>query len=245
MFRSKPPTTHARRACAVAAFLAVAGVLLPSRLHKALLEVTPPICHVATRQKVVALTYDDGPQPVYTPELLRILRRYRVKATFFMIGARMARWPEIVKEAARDGHVIANHTYSHPNNLASMRTYRIVHEINAEQRLIVRLVGRAYPIFRPPKGLVGRHLDHIAHAEGYSVVLWSVSAYHHEARTPELMMRRVIDQAHPGAIILMHDGRYQMRWRDVRATPLIIEALSKRGYRFVTIPQLLEIGGSM
>jgi len=235
------PQTRLRWTIPAAAFLALAATFLPIRLHKARLEAPAPMYRVATRQKVVALTYDDGPHPIYTPKLLKILRRYHVRATFFMIGSRMARWPDLVRQAAREGHVIANHTYTHPNNLENLPRIRIVSELTSEQRLIQRLVGRTYPLFRPPKGLLNRGLAWIAHMEDYKVVLWSVSAYHHDGRTPELMTRRVLEKVHPGGIILMHDGRYPMRWRDVQATPMIIEALKKRGYRFVTVPELLKL----
>jgi len=233
-----------RRALIAAAFLALAAIFLPNRLHKALIEPPQPVCGIATRQRVVALTYDDGPHPVYTPRIMSILARYHARATFFMIGSRMARWPEIVKQAARQGDIIANHTYTHPNNLENLPRHRIMRELASDQRLIHTLVGRTYPLFRPPKGLLNRELALTAHMEGYTVILWSVSAYHHEARTPELMARRVLDRIRPGAIVLMHDGRYPMRWRDVQATPLIIEELRQRGYRFVTVPELLRMGAT-
>jgi peptidoglycan/xylan/chitin deacetylase (PgdA/CDA1 family) len=216
-------------------------VWFPIRIHEAAEPPPLPIRYVPTAQKVVALTYDDGPHSVFTPELLSILRRYRVPATFFVIGDRAAQFPEIVREIAMDGHVIANHTYSHPNNLEYLPTSRITEELDSTQRLIKDLTGRAYKLFRPPKGWVNRRLAEIVQSEGYTVVLWSVSADHHEAKTPEEMAKRVIKRIRPGAIVLMHDGRFPVRWRDVVATPLIIRGLRKKGYRFVTVPELLNM----
>jgi peptidoglycan/xylan/chitin deacetylase (PgdA/CDA1 family) len=223
--------------------VALAATLAPVRLHRGLREMPPPVWSVPVRAKVVAITYDDGPHPVYTPALLRILREQRVRATFFMIGTRMQRWPWIVEEAAADGHVIANHTYSHQRYLARDTHAQIVREIRSGQKVITRLTGQRYRLFRPPKGFLGNHVLRIADSMGYRAVLWSLSAYHYEGgRTPELMTQRVLSLVRPGAIILMHDGRYPMRWRDVQATPMIISALRKKGYRFVTVPELLEMG---
>ena len=237
------PQDVRRRAIIASAILVLVATLAPVRLHKGLRETPPPVRSVATNEKVVAITYDDGPHPVYTPMLLRILREQRVKATFFMIGTRMERWPWIVEEAAADGHVIANHTYSHPRYLVRDTQAQVVREIRDGQKVITKLTGQRYRLFRPPKGFLGNHVLQTADSMGYRVVLWSLSAYHYKgARTPELMTRRVLDLVRPGSIILMHDGRYPMRWRDVRATPLIIRALRREGYRFVTVPELLEIG---
>lgn len=201
-----------------------------------------PLKYVPTREKIVALTYDDGPHPVFTPELLRILHSRHVRVTFFMVGCRMVRWPEIVRETLREGHVVANHTYTHPADFENLPQSRIYRELGRTQRIIRELGGHVYPFFRPPKGLVNRRLAQIAYAKGYRIILWTVSADHHEANTPELMAERVLRGVRPGAIVLMHDGRFPMRWRDVAATPLIIDELERRGYRFVTVPELLEHG---
>jgi len=223
----------------VAIAVAATAVWFPVRIHEAAQLPPVPVRYVPTAQKVVALTYDDGPHPTFTPELLRILRRYQVHATFFVIGNRAAQFPEIVRESAMEGHVIANHTYTHPNNLEYLPIPRITEELDSTQRLIKNLTGRAYKLFRPPKGRVNRRLAEIAQSEGYTVVLWWVSADHHEAKTPEEMAERVAKRIRPGAVVLMHDGRFPMRWRDVAATPLIIRELRKKGYRFVTVPELL------
>lgn len=197
---------------------------------------------VPTREKVVALTYDDGPHPVYTPQLMKILDKYDVKATFFMIGREMDTYPDIVREVARHGHVIANHTYTHPSNIELDTAPQVIRELDACEQTIERLTGKRAYLFRPPKGLIDGTVFTIAEEEGYQTILWTVSADHHDAPTPEMMARRVVKHIRPGAIILAHDGTFQSRWKDVAATPLIIEALKKKGYRFVTVPDLLKMG---
>lgn len=197
---------------------------------------------VPVREKVVALTYDDGPHPKFTPEILAILDRYHVKATFFMIGRQMDKYPGIVREILAKGHVIGNHTYTHPANIEADTSAQVIRELEECEKVVERLSGKRAYLFRPPRGLVDSTVFNIAREEGYQTVLWTVSADHHDAPTPRLMADRVIKMIRPGGIILAHDGTFPARWKDVQATPLIIEALKKRGYRFVTVPELLRMG---
>lgn len=200
------------------------------------------VYRVPTKEKVVALTYDDGPHPVYTRQILDILDKYHVKATFFMIGNKMDRYPDIVKDVLKRGHVIANHTYTHPSNIESDTSAQVVRELEQCEQVVERMSGKRAYFFRPPRGLIDSTVFSIAKDEGYQTILWTVCADHHDAPTPELMAERVLRLNRPGGIILAHDGSFPSRWRDVAATPLIIERLQKQGYRFVTIPELLKIG---
>jgi peptidoglycan/xylan/chitin deacetylase (PgdA/CDA1 family) len=199
------------------------------------------IYSVPTTEKVMALTYDDGPHPVFTPQLLDILDKYHVKATFFMIGKSMEAHPEIVREVIRRGHVIGNHTYSHPRNIDLDTQAQVIRELDRCEQLIERLTGSRAHLFRPPRGMIDGSVFSVADEEGYKTILWSVCADHHDALTPQLMAQRVVDHIRPGGIILAHDGSVSSRWRDIAATPLIIEALRRRGYRFVTVPELLNM----
>jgi peptidoglycan/xylan/chitin deacetylase (PgdA/CDA1 family) len=194
---------------------------------------------VETREKVVALTYDDGPHPIFTPEILKALDKYGVKATFFMIGSLMERHPAIVKDVVARGHAIGNHTYTHPHNIEADTPAEVMRELDRCEQVIERMTGKRTQIFRPPLGLVDRAVLRIAEEAGYRTILWTVCADHHDAPTPELMAQRVLKEIRPGAIILAHDGRLGIRWKDVAATPVIIQFLLERGYRFVTVPELL------
>jgi peptidoglycan/xylan/chitin deacetylase (PgdA/CDA1 family) len=199
------------------------------------------IYFVPTKEKVAALTFDDGPHPTFTPEILATLDKYNVKATFFMIGKEMEKYPNIVKEVALRGHVIANHTYTHPHSLESESEAQIIRELDKCEEIIEKMTGRRAHLFRPPRGLVNGAVLTIAAEEGYRTVLWTVSADHHDAPTPELMAKRVFEHRRPGCIILAHDGTFKSRWKDARALPMIIEELRNDGYRFVTIPELLKL----
>lgn len=207
-------------------------------------EVIPPnkpIRKVNTTEKVVALTFDDGPYPFYTSQILDILNKHKIKATFFMIGNRIEKHPEIVKAADKDGHVIANHTYSHPRMFYQTNAKAMGLEISRFDEVISKLgISRSH-LFRPPRGFVGLQGLAVAKEKGDEIILWTVCADHHDAPTPKLMAQRVIKAASPGCIILLHDGSFSSRWKDVAATKLIIDALLKKGYKFVTIPQLLAM----
>jgi len=200
-----------------------------------------PIAEVPTQDKVVALTYDDGPHPEFTPAILDALDIYQVKATFFMIGERMEKYPEIVKEVVAKGHVIGNHTYSHPRDLESLASPNVIRELDDCEEVIERMTGKRTHLFRPPRGLLNGTVLTVAKEEGYQTILWTVSADHHDAPTPEAMAKRVLEHVKPGAIILAHDGTFASRINDVKATPLIIQELKRRGYRFVTVPELLRM----
>ena len=201
-----------------------------------------PVCSVPTREKVVALTYDDGPHPTFTPQILDVLDRYHVKATFFMIGQRMESFPDLVEEVAKRGHAIGNHTYTHPRNLEKSTPSQVIQELEKCEEVIERLTEHRAKLFRPPRGMLDGTVLTISSEEGYRTILWSVCADHHDAPTPQDMAARVLRRVHPGSIILAHDGTFPSRIRDVEATSLIIAGLQKRGYRFVTVPELLELG---
>jgi peptidoglycan/xylan/chitin deacetylase (PgdA/CDA1 family) len=217
----------------------IAMLLAMRGASSALFWRTRVVARVPTREKIVALTFDDGPHPTFTPELLRLLDRYEVRATFFMIGRRMQQYPEVVKAVLAHGHAIGNHTYSHPRDLTAETPAQVRGELEQCEQVIERVGGRRAYLFRPPRGLMDGAVFRAAAAEGYQTILWTVSADHHDAPTPELMARRVLDHIRPGGIILAHDGVFCTRWKDVAATPLIIEGLQRRGYRFVTVPELL------
>mgnify|MGYP001627124993 CR=1 FL=1 len=128
-----------------------------------------------------------------------------------------------------EGHEIGNHAYSHPNNLPIENWDEIGKEIEKCSEAIERVNGIRPKLFRPPKGFLNYKVLTLAQLEGYTLVFWTVNAEHKEAPTPEAMAKGVLKPAHPGAIILMHDGRIPSRWKDVKALPLIIEGLRKQG----------------
>lgn len=186
---------------------------------------------------MVALTFDDGPDPNYTGPILAVLRHYHVPATFFVVGENASRYPWLVQEEAKVGE-IGSHTYSHPNLLTlSPAEVRWQMSHNA---LLLRLITGEWPrFFRAPYGLFSDGAYKEAEHLGERVTMWTVCLEHHGINSPQAMADRVVDNAQPGYIILMHDARLN-RDDTVKALPLVITGLENRGYRLVTLSELLN-----
>lgn len=199
------------------------------------------ITHVDTGgRKLVALTFDDGPDPRYTPQILKILDRYQVKATFFVVGENAKAYPDIVRKASLAGHEIDNHTYSHPE-LNRNTLSEVVAEIVGAQEVITGLTDQEPRYFRPPKKLYNHEVIKSAHANSLQVVLWSICVENKKCPTPEKMADRVLQLMRPGTIILAHDGRLP-REKTVQALPKIIEGYQNQDYTFVTLSALIAAG---
>lgn len=201
----------------------------------------PILSHVQVQQPLIALTFDDGPSP-YTAQVLDILDRYQVKATFFVIGRNVERHPDLARRIVAEGHVIGNHTYSHPLWVAIETPGQVARELDAAASAIREATGVSPTLFRPPHGWRSPWMIRMARHKGYQVVTWSISPDDWRRLPPEVITARILRHARPGAIILLHDGLETRRDPPVRNTvaalPAIIEALRAQGYRFVTIPEL-------
>lgn len=185
---------------------------------------------VAPTKPNVALTFDDGPDPAYTRPILNILDKYGIKATFFMIGEEAERFPELVKEIKAHGHSIANHSMTHPM-LTRLSAVRLSYEINQPNVIIKKITGDVPHCLRPPYGAHNRRVDAAANEQGLTIMMWDISPSDYERPPTERLANYVIRRAHPGDIILMHDGGGN-RSHTVAALPEIIEALQKRGMGF-------------
>ncbi len=186
----------------------------------------------------VALTFDDGPSQ-YTPQILDELRATGVRATFFLCGENAERYPDVVRRIRDEGHVIGNHTFSHPY-LYLMERRRIVSEIDRTQEILERLTGRRPTLFRPPFGVRWFSLRRILEERGLQMAMWTVRAY--DGRyAPERIAQVALGGLRPGAIILLHDG-FEAKTPDlvdrsntVKALPAIIAGARKAGYTFVAL----------
>lgn len=208
--------------------------IVPSAVAKPIAQ-NPPL-------KPIALTFDDGPWPKMTSEVLDTLKQQNVKATFFVVGKQVQRYPQLVKQAVAEGHAIGNHTwnhqYHHYDSAAASR------EIDNTASLVYKLTGVKTSLFRPPAGILNNGLVNYAHGEKYATIMWSVDSRDwspRHAASQQAWINNLLKDAKPGGIILLHDGGGD-RSRTVRALPQLITALKKRGYQFVTVPQLLEMG---
>ncbi|MEK0179499.1 MAG: polysaccharide deacetylase family protein [Oscillatoriales cyanobacterium] len=190
-----------------------------------------------SRQKAIALTFDDGPWPTTTVQILDILKQNNIKGTFFWVGRYLQVYPELGKKVAQAGHAIGNHTWNH--QYIKYNEEGAASEIDRTTSLIEELTGIRTYMFRPPGGILNNGLAAYAQKKNYTVVMWSADSL--DWRTAEQsLMENVMRQANSGGIVLMHDGGGN-RSRTVEALPNIIAKLKKEGYTFVTVPELLEM----
>lgn len=184
------------------------------------------MAHLPAGERSVALTFDDGPNPASTAAILDVLQRQRVPATFFLIGERIERDRPLAERILRDGHQLANHSWSHPRMVLE-HPHRYATEIDRTDQLI-RQLGYSGPIdFRPPYGQKLLVLPWLLAHRGKLDVLWSLDSRDWADRDPASIARRVVRGAQPGTIVLLHDLP-----RTAAALPAMIEGLRRRGYRF-------------
>jgi peptidoglycan/xylan/chitin deacetylase (PgdA/CDA1 family) len=189
-------------------------------------------------KKLVALTIDDGPDARFTPQVLNILKKYHIKATFFVVGESIKKNPNLLMEEIKMGNEIENHTYTHPDLVVDGQL-PTEEEILRDQELIEQYTHKKPHYFRPPMGLLKNETLDISQTEGYKVVLWTICVEHAACKTPQEMAARVVNVASPGTIILAHDGRLD-RSSTMAALPLIINGYQTKGYRFVTLDEMFH-----
>lgn len=189
----------------------------------------------------VALTFDDGPDLHYTPQILTILRREHVKATFFIVGTQAIRYPEMLRRIVKEGHTIGNHSFDHPN-LFQVSSNEVVREILFTDRTIRRITGIHTPWFRAPYGNVNTTILNQLLRMGYRAVNWSVDSTDWRSLSSTQVQHNILTHVHPGAIILQHCSAFppENLSGTVAALPEIISALRHQGYELVTIPKLLN-----
>ncbi len=200
------------------------------------LAYTPFVKEGGAQGRDVALTFDDGPGP-YTPQVLDVLERERVPATFFVIGQEIHDFGASTEREIHDGFVIGDHTENHPM-LANLTAHDQKEQL-FEQAARIEILGRGRPhLFRPPYGSFNATTFHLLHQMKMLMVLWSVDTDDYEQPGVETIVKRALEGAKPGAIILMHDAGGN-REQTVAALPQIIRAVRARGLRLVTVPRLL------
>lgn len=213
--------------------------------HPLILRYCGTITHVCTVEPVAALTFDDGPHPVYTPSLLKILEIYNARATFFMVGEAAQRQQEIVKMVAQAGHAIGVHSWDHPS-FAEIDSGERRRQLHACERV---LGFSGEKLFRPPWGVQSAASRLDALLLGYKVVTWSASAGDWLDLTPREMIKRLMISVRPGNIILLHDAIYKSRLAnpqfDRSAMLDALDAVLRKKSKeicFVTVPELLRYG---
>ncbi|MDH6131220.1 peptidoglycan/xylan/chitin deacetylase (PgdA/CDA1 family) [Kitasatospora sp. MAA4] len=184
----------------------------------------------------VALTFDDGPDPVHTRQVLEILERYGARATFFCVGHHVAALPDEVRRIASAGHELGNHTWSHPF-LLDLTPDQLREQLDRTAEAVVRVTGQVPTRFRPPYGALSPEV--LAALEGHptTLTLWDVDSRDWSRPGPERIAATVLDAAGPGSVVLLHEGAGD-RGQTVQALPSIIEGLLDRGLDLVTVGEL-------
>src|SRR5215813_968752 len=185
----------------------------------------------------IAMTFDDGPSATLTPKLLDLLAAHHIKATFFVIGENVAEHPEIVARAAREGHEIGNHSWSHPN-LGKMSDEGVRRQLQQTDDAIKSATGERPTLMRPPYGSITDHEKRWSHDQfGYDIILWDVDPYDWKRPGPAVVRARILKETRPGSIVLSHD----IHPGTIEAMPSTFDALEAKGFKFVTVSELLRM----
>lgn len=192
----------------------------------------------STHLPEIALTFDDGPNPVYTPQILTILQQYSVKATFFSIGQQVPANARILQQVYNDGDTIASHTWNHPD-LTRLSAASIQAQLHMTSNAIQNAIGVRPLLFRPPYGAYNNFVHGLVAQFGLTTVMWSVDTNDWKRPGVNSIVNAALAAARNGSIILMHDGGGN-RTETVEALPIIIRTLLQRGFKLVTVNQLIN-----
>ncbi len=184
-------------------------------------------------QNNVALTFDDGPNPNHTEKILNILKKYKIKATFFVLGSFAERYPEIIKKIYNQGHTIANHTMSHPM-LTRVNQKQLEYQILETNKIIKKITGHTPTCIRPPYGMTNHHIHKYIKSIGMVSINWDLNSFDYKKLGSNKLAHWVLKKSQPGYVILMHDGGGD-RKQTIKALPIIIEGFQKRGMGFAKI----------
>ena len=197
---------------------------------------------LARGTKKIALTYDDGPNDPHTLHLLDVLAKHQVRATFFLIGRYVRQRPDVAGEIAKAGHIIGNHTFTHPN-LIFQSAFETRREISDCRAALHDAIGQHSNLFRPPFGARRPATLRMARELGFEPIMWNVTGYDWNAPPEEVIERKVGRQIRGGDVILLHDGGHKQMGADrsqtVIATDKLIPRYKSEGYEFVTISEMM------
>src|SRR6266571_5042571 len=213
-----------------------------SKKNKPSAPTEPPITFssVHVDGPYIAMTFDDGPSATLTSKLLDLLATHHIKATFFVIGENVAEHPEIVERAAREGHEIGNHSWSHPN-FAKMSEESVRSQLRRTDDAIKNATGKRPTLMRPPYGSITDREKHWIHDEfGYQIILWDVDPYDWKRPGPAVVRNRILKETQPGSIVLSHD----IHPGTIEAMPSTLDALEAKGFKFVTVSELIRMAVS-
>ena len=196
------------------------------------------VCQVSTERRLVAVTFDDGPDPDATAALLDQLGRAGVRATFFCVGERVAHHPELARLVASEGHLIGNHSWGHRRGTNLFSVARLREDLQRAQAEIARVTGQSPAFFRPPMGLTNPRIFRVVRELNLMVIGWSARGFDRREPSPERIVGRLMRGLRPGAILLLHDGGVPAE-RLRKVVELLIDKLKAQGYQPVRLDELM------
>ena len=194
----------------------------------------PVLFSISKERPALVLTFDDGPSHKYTPRILDILKKYKIKAVFFVLGERAKRYPYILKRIVEEGHELANHSYKHPS-FKKISSHKQAHEIELTNRFIMPF-QKEIRWFRPPYGSYNEKLLSTLKEKGMQAVMWSIDPRDWKRPSPKKLVQKIVKNMHPGGIILLHD----IHATTAQALEDIIQGAFQKGYCFTTLPCVLD-----
>lgn len=200
-----------------------------------------PIYSGNPNKSQIALTFDDGPHPEYTPQLLEILSKYGVKATFFYLGENIEQHQDIAKQVVNEGHLIANHSYTHPSLPKLVDDNAVLKQLSDTNTVIQKLTEKTCAYFRPPYGETDDRVNNLAGSIGLTPILWSVDTNDWQGKGVDAIVNELM-KAQNGSIVLCHDG-VEASNQTLKAVDIAIPKLQQQGFSLVTISELLADGG--
>ncbi|MDH7568130.1 MAG: polysaccharide deacetylase family protein [Armatimonadota bacterium] len=192
------------------------------------------VSSVPTADRKIAITFDDGPNPLYTPPLLDLLERFHARATMFLVGAQAEAYPDIVREIVEKGHEIADHTFTHVN-LRTVDRRGIERELLRCRAALRRITGRSVELFRPPGGNADRAVAEVCAEYGFTTVFWDVFDSWLQKYDHATVLSKLVSGVKPGSIVLLHNGNN----KTARIVEPFLEEISRQGYQMVTVSELL------
>lgn len=188
------------------------------------------------KDTIIALTFDDGPNPEFTPKVLELLKKYNAKATFFCIGKQVEKHPEILKQIIAEGHIIGNHSYVHSNNYGFLSTRKVISDLEKNQQLIENITNLKVQFFRPPFGVTNPNIAKAVAKLDLKTFGWSVRSYDTVAKNPETVFKRISSKLQKGDVVLLHDTSEQ----SVAILEQLLKFMQQKNLKSITLSNLFN-----
>ncbi len=194
-------------------------------------------CNYSVNKNIIALTFDDGPHPIFTPKVLKLLKQYNAKATFFCIGKNAEKHPEIIRKLISEGHSIGNHSYSHAKNYGFLSTRKIITDLSKAQDVLKEITNREIILFRPPFGVTNPNIGKAVIQLNLQTFGWSIRAFDTVAKNPNKVFLKINSRLKKGDVVLLHDTSHL----SIIVLEQLLRTFKQNRIKSVTLNQLFNI----